>query len=402
MTHMPSFPAAGRTIVRAQGNRVWDDTGREFLCATSGLWNVNCGFGHPRIIDAIAEQLQRLSYGTLFRYANLPSLELAERLLDLAPAAMARVFYTCSGGGAIDTAMKLVRRWQRLAGRPERRLVIGLRGSYHGTMYGSSALTGDDLEQEEYSIDRRWVRHAAPNSGEELAEVLDREGQHVAAVFVEPVLGSGCIPLTPDYVASLGKLRQRHDFLLVVDEVATGFGRTGNMFACETWPISPDLLVLSKGITSGYLPLAAVLVSARVARDFDRAGVVFAHGETQSGNPAACAAAMATLEVIRDEDLVANARAVGELLGQRLDALTVHPRVAGHRGLGLMRSLLLQRSPGTPMGEAEMMLAVEAVRDEGAIVHPNPSGLGLLPPLTFTTDDVDELVGCLSRTLERL
>ena len=402
MTHLPSFPDGGLTIVRAEGVWVWDDTGRRYLSGNSGLWNVSCGYADPRIVDAVCRQLTRLSYGTLFRSANDVAVHLAERLLELGPPGMARVFYACSGSSAIDHTIKLVTRWQRLCGRPQRDLVVGLEGSYHGTTYGALGLTGEDLGQSEYAVELGRFRHVPPNDVAALQDLVRREGDRLAAIIVEPVLGTGCIPLDAEFVGALAETCDARDCLLVADEVATGFGRTGRMFASEAWGRPPDLLLLSKAINSGYLPMAAVLVGERVARAFDEADIVFASGETGAGHPAACAAALATLDVMRDDDLVARASAAGERLRAGLEELEAHPLVAGQRGMGLMRSLLLRRADGDPIDGGEMLHAVAAVREEGAIVHPEPRGLGLLPPLVISEDELDELLDCVARGLEHL
>jgi adenosylmethionine-8-amino-7-oxononanoate aminotransferase len=416
MTSMPLFAASGRTIVRGEGCHVFDEDGRRYLSATSGLWNVNCGWGETRIIDAIDDQLRRLSYGTLFRYGTDVAVELANRLLDIAPAPFDKVFYTCSGSSAVETALKASRRYQRLVGHPEREIVVGLRGSYHGTMYGSMALTGDDLEQDEYGVDRRNVRHvhpgvdgacptcggdcAAGGHGSELEALFAREGDRIAAVVFEPVLGSGGYAVSPDFAAGAAGLCAEHGALLIVDEVATGFGRTGRWFATEALGVQPDVLILSKAINNGYLPLAATLFTERVVHAFAEAGAVFAHGETQSGNPAACAAALATIDVMEDDDLVARGAAMGERLRAGVQAMADEGLgVLGVRGHGLMLGVELRGADGAPLRPVQVMATVEALLGEGVIVHPGPGGIGLLPPLTISPAQVDEIVDALRRVL---
>lgn len=405
MTAMALFASSGRTIVRGDGCHVYDEDGRRYLSATSGLWNVNCGWGHERIIEAITEQLRTLSYGTLFRYGNDVAVELANRLLDIAPAPFQTVFYSCSGGTAVETALKASRRYQRLIGHPERELVVGLRGSYHGTMYGSMALTGDDLEQDEYGVDRRAVRHVAPgvegeSDGAELAELFAAEGDRIAAVVLEPVLGSGGYPLSGAFAAQAAALCSEHGALLVVDEVATGFGRTGRWFATEELGVRPDLLILSKAINSGYLPLAATLIAEPVVTAFASAGATFAHGETQAGSPAACAAALATIEVMEDEDLVARGAAMGDRLRAGVQGLADEGLgVLAVRGRGLMLGVELCGRDGAPMRPLEVMATVDALLGEAVIVHPGPGGIGLLPPLVIAPEEIDVIVGALRRVL---
>lgn len=416
MTSMPLFAQSGRTIVSAEGCHVYDEQGRRYLSATSGLWNVNCGWGQERIAVAIEEQLRRLSYGTLFRYSHDVAIELANRLLDIAPAPFDKVFYSCSGSTAVETALKVVRRYQRLAGQPQRRLVVGLKGSYHGTAYGASALTGDDLEQAEYCVERGDIRHVTPGvqgpcpaCGQapcaggcalELDSLFEREGDRIAAVVMEPVLGSGAYPVSPEFAQHAAELCAQHGALLVIDEVATGFGRTGTWFATETLGVEPDVLVLSKGINNGALPLAATLFAEPVVEAFAAASAVFAHGETQAGNPAACAAALATIDVMEDEDLVARGARAGERLAGGLAALARRaPALAHVRGRGLMLGLELHRPGGVPYRPVEVLGTIEALLDEGVIVHPGPGGIQLLPPLTISDEECDMLVDALARVL---
>ena len=419
MTHTTSFVQHGRSIVSGKGIRVWDEDGREYISGASGLWNVNCGYGHPRIIRAITEQLERLSYGTLFRYGNQPALELAHRLLDITPGRLSTVFYTCSGSAAVETSLKAVRRYWRLVGQPQRQIVVSLQGSYHGTMYGSMSVSGEDIGQEEYGVDRRQVRLIpAPDAtscascgggpctldcSQPLLDLLETEGSHIAAIIIEPILGTGCHVLPSNYVRLLDTLRSEYGFHLIVDEVATGFGRTGRMFASEWYGLEPDVMVLSKGINSGYLPLAATLFSDAIHDAFDRSGAVFCHGETQSGNPAACAAALATLDVMAEEGLVQNAEEMGARLLAGLAELSVHPCVGPARGRGLMAALdLVAAGTGRRPSGAHVMQTIEMLLDEGLIVHPQPGGIGLLPPLTLEPADVDEMLSILDTVLSRL
>jgi adenosylmethionine-8-amino-7-oxononanoate aminotransferase len=416
MTAMAQFAHNGRTIVRGDGCHVCDEDGHRYLSATSGLWNVNCGWGHPRIIAAIHEQLQTLSYATLFRYGNDVAVELANRLLDIAPGAFDKVFYSCSGSTAVETALKAARRYQRLVGCPEREIVVGLRGSYHGTTHGSMAVTGEELDQDEYGVDRRYVRHVAAGvdgacpqcgqdchadgCGDELGQLFEHEGDRIAAVVLEPVLGSGAYPVSRPFAARVAQQCAVHGALLIIDEVATGFGRTGRWFATEELGVRPDILILSKAINSGYLPLAATLFAAPVVNAFAASGTTFAHGETQGGNPAACAAALATIAVMEDEGLVAH----GAVMGDRLRSGVARLRAEGLgvtevRGRGLMLGVELRGVAGASMRRGEVIGTVEALLREGIIVHPAPGGIGLLPPLVITAPDVDAIIDALRSVL---
>jgi adenosylmethionine-8-amino-7-oxononanoate aminotransferase len=208
--------------------------------------------------------------------------------------------------------------------------------------------------------------------------------------------------LTPAFVDRLHDARDATGCLLIVDEVATGFGRTGTLFACEQLGLRPDIVTMSKGITSGYLPMGATVCSATVCDAFDRARVAFEHGETQSGNPLACAAALATLEVLREPGFLERTRAVADHLGRRLDDLTGEPCVIAHRGLGLMRAVDLATTDGRPFNGSEVAAVIAATRAEGALVYGSPSGVALLPPLVITEAEVDALVDRLAAGIDRV
>src|SRR4051794_28494284 len=263
-------------LVGASGHRVRFADGREALCGTSGLWNVNLGYGNEAVAEASARALRDASYLSVFRYSNAYAEAAADTLVDLAGRdRFGRVLFSTSGGAANDAVLKLVRQLHALTGEPGRRVVVGLRGAYHGLTYGGFSLTGENLGQQLYGVDPRFVRHVGPNDVAELTDLLAAAGERIAAVVVEPVLGSGTVPLDPDYLAALVALRAEYGFLLVADEVATGFGRTGPMFASSLWPAAPDILITSKGLTNGAAAAAAVLVSHRIARAFETSGQVF-------------------------------------------------------------------------------------------------------------------------------
>ncbi|TYB57279.1 aspartate aminotransferase family protein [Nonomuraea sp. PA05] len=381
--------------VSAKGVRIRFAGGRELLCGTSGLWNTNLGYGNPAITAAVSEALSRASYLNVFRYENDYARRAAAALVELCGADhYARVVFSTSGGAANDLAMKLARHYHALRGDDRRKLVIGLRGGYHGMTFGAFALSGEDFGQRLYGVDQRLVRHVGPNDVGELTRLLERQGGQVAAVVVEPVLGSGAVPLTGEYVAELLRLRREHGFLLVADEVATGFGRTGDFFASQRWPEPPDLLLASKGLTNGVSAAAVVVASRRVAAAFTEAGAVLAHAETQAGTPVTCAAILATIGEMRRLDAVALGRRVSVLLDEELAALR-HPMVAGTSGMGCFRAIKLRTPDGAELPQAEVPAVVAAVRRAGAVVHPGVNGVQLVPALTYTGAEVSELFGCL-------
>jgi adenosylmethionine-8-amino-7-oxononanoate aminotransferase len=289
-----------------------------------------------------------------------------------------------------------------LMDHPERDIVVAFDGSYHGTSYGSMLVTGEDLDQDEYGADRDWVRHVAHDDPGALVELADELGGRLAAIVVEPVLGTGASVLDQAMVDALQRTCAATGALLIVDEVTTGFGRTGTLFACEQLGLRPDLMVLSKAITGGYLPLAATICRGAICDRFDAARARFSHGETQSGNPIACAAALAALDVATAPGFLAGVRDLSARLTARLDELIDHPLVAGHRGLGMMRAVQLVDSDGNPFTDRLVAAALEAIRQQGALVYASPGGLALLPPLVISNPDLDELIDCVARGLDRV
>lgn len=398
------FGDPGARAVSAFGTRITFADGKEAICGTSGLWNVNLGYGNKVIADAVHTALLDHSYLTLFRYGHVPADQATRALLDAAGSSLyGRVIFSTSGSAANDVVLKLVRQHAVLGGERDRRLAVGLWPSYHGATFGSSALTGEELLQSMYGADRRLIRHLPHNDGEAMSAFMNRHGDQVAAVVVEPLAGSGALPLSMEYLESLADLRARHGFLLVVDEVATGFHRTGPLFAHQQWPLKPDVMVTSKGLTNGTCAAAAVLVSHAVCRRFDEADAPFLHGETQAGTPPTCAAIVATLDEARRLRAADRAQALSEALATRLaDLADRHPLVVGHTGAGCFRAARLAWPDGTPFFPHDVMRAVDVIRSAGAIVHPGPGCVQLIPALTYEDEDVDTLFDRVRLGLDRM
>lgn len=392
-----------RCFASAEGVHLTLENGRRLLCGTSGLWNVNLGYGNEAITDAVAGALREASYLGVFRYENTAIRAAADALVEVAgPDHYARVLFSTSGGAANDMVMKVCRQFHALRGDGRRRLVVGLRHSFHGLTFGSFALTGDDLDQRTYGVDRSLVRHVEANDVDGLARLMDRFGDQVAAVVVEPMLGTGAVALEPAYLDALANLRERHGYLLVADEVATGFGRLGSMFASHTWTQQPDVLVTSKGLTNGTTAAAAVLVTGAVAAPFVEADAVLAHAETQAGTATTAAAVLATIGEMRRLDAVARARQVGGWLDVALDRLVAeHCQVSATSGAGCFRALRLRAPDGGDLPQTQVGPVVDAIRAAGAVVHPGPNGVQLVPALVYTEAQVRELVGCVQEGLAR-
>jgi adenosylmethionine-8-amino-7-oxononanoate aminotransferase len=392
---------ASAGVVSASGHKIRFGNGDEVLCATSGLWNVNLGYGNENIADAVHTALLDCSYSTLFRQWNAAAEEAAVALLNAAGQdRFSRVIYSTSGSAANDLVMKLARQTQDLRGFPQKQLVVALRGSYHGLTYGSFSLTGEDLGQRLYGVDQKLIRHISHDSPEELSSLMSLQGNRTAAVVVEPVLGTGAYPVPDDFLQALFALREKYGFLIVADEVATGFGRTGPMFASEAWPQGPDVLITSKGLTNGACAAAAVLTSQDIAGLFVTSGSVFTHGETQAGTPATAAAILATLSEFERLGALTNGAGVSRQLDTAIQELMAsNPAVTAHRGRGWFRALEVTGLDGSPVAGAQIASLLGNIQRAGARVYPGPRGIQLIPSLTYSQQEVRELFASITAGL---
>lgn len=378
--------------IGAKGVRVRFADGSSALDVMSGLWNANLGYGNENITAAITDALRSESFLPLFRGGHRLAEQAARALLDVSgPEHFGRVLFSTSGAAANDVMMKVVRHFQHLRGEGGRDLVVGVRGSWHGLTYGSFALTGQELGQPTYKVDRSLVRHVSHVDETALAALLTEEGDRVAAVVLEPVLGTGAHPMSKRLLGSLERLREQYGFLLVADEVATGFGRTGSYFASHAWPVRPDLMITSKGLTNGTCAASAVVASHAVCEVFERSDAVLFHGETQAGSPPSCAAILATISEMDRLDVCVRALGLTARLDALLDDLTSHPLVVSHRGLGCFRGLQLT-------GSADRLMA--ATRRHGLIVQPGTDFVMLVPALIYTAEDFAELESSLRVALD--
>lgn len=381
--------------VSAQGVRVKFADGRELLCGTSGLWNTNLGYGNLAIARAAACALSDASYLSVWGYENSYAREAATKLVELAGSNhYARVLFSTSGGAANDMAMKVVRHFHVIQGHNERKLILGMRGGFHGLTFGAFALTDAKLGQRMYGVDRRLVGHIQPNNPAELTAVLAEMGNRIAAIVVEPVIGTGAVPLNEEYVAELLQQRSKYGFLLVADEVTTGFGRIGtSVFATQGWPELPDVLITAKGLTNGTQAASAVIVSQVVAEAFTTSGSILGHAETQAGTPVACAAILATIAEMDRLNAVTRSSELSARLDVELTRMVgTKPLVSATTGKGCLRSLRLSDGEGKPLDQAEIPSVVSAIRDAGALVHPGPSCIQLIPALTYSDVNLDELL----------
>ncbi len=332
--HMPTVAGDRLVIVRGEGARIQAQDGRWLLDATAGLWHANIGHGRARLAEAAAEQMRRLeTYHTFGRFANDQALKLADRIASISPIADAKVFFGSGGSDAIDTAAKLARRYWQLAGQTNKRIIISRDGGYHGLHGFGTSLAGIPFNREGYGSESLIPETARvpTNDADALeAAILHLGPDRVAAMFAEPVVGTGgVIYPAPDYLQRVEAICREHDVLLVIDEVITGFGRTGQMFATETYGLMPDMLIMAKGITSGYAPLGGVQIAPRVWEPFfiSADAPIFRHGMTYSGHATACAVAQANLDVLEQEHLIERVAELIPELNRAVAPLADHPLV---------------------------------------------------------------------------
>jgi adenosylmethionine-8-amino-7-oxononanoate aminotransferase len=386
-------------IERAEGTTLYDTEGRAYIDGVSSLWCNVHGHRHPAIDAAVRAQLDRVAHSTLLGLSHPPAVELARRLLAIAPPGLSRVFYSDNGSTAVEVALKMAFQWWALreaaADGPTRDGFICLRNAYHGDTVGSVSVGGIELFRSLYRPLLFDTWQAEPGDADHLAALLAEHSQRVAAVVVEPLVqgAAGMLVQPPGYLRRVRDLCDEHGVLLICDEVATGFGRTGRMFACDHESVVPDFLCVAKGLTGGYLPLAATLTTERVYEGFlgrFEEFRAFFHGHTYTGNPLACAAALATLEVFEHEDTLLRLQPKIALLAELLDEhVAPLATVAEVRRCGFMVGIELADFPIAARVGHQVTLAA---RRRGAIVRPLGDVVVLMPPLAITEVDLRRLV----------
>ncbi len=397
---MPSVKRGEIVIVRGEGAYLWDEDGNRYLDTPSGLWYCNVGHGRKEIADAVARQMGQIeTYHTFQQFANRPALDLAARVAALAPIPNAKVFLTSGGSDAIDTAGKLARRYWSGMEKPEKRTVVTRDRGYHGLHVFGTSIIGLEINREGLGdLVPHSIRVPTNDAAAFAAVVAEHGADTIAAFFAEPIVGTGgVIHPAPGYFEEVQRICHEHDILFVADEVITGFGRTGELFATQRFGLEPDMMIMAKGITSGYLPLGGVIVSERVWAPFweDESDLVFRHGLTYAGHASVCAAAMANLDILEREELVARVRSLESVLERELRSLESHELVQEVRaGIGLMAGVHLHDA-GVAQGVANGMLA------RGVIGRSLPDGvIHIAPPFVVTEDDLSMLAGVLGEALD--
>ncbi len=413
-------------IARGEGNHLYDTRGNRYLDGVSSLWCNVHGHNHPQLNEAVRSQLKEIAHSTLLGLSNIPSISLARRLVAIAPEGLTRVFYSDSGSTAVEVALKLAFQYWQLRGETGKTRFASLLEAYHGDTLGSMSVGYSELFHHFFRpLLAESVRLAPPHlfrfrdglsagSALEAAlvdaqEKLGRHRNELAGVIVEPLMqgAAGMWAQPVEYVRELRRITRELGLLLICDEVATGFGRTGRMFACDHAAIAPDLLCLGKGLTAGYLPVAATLASEEIFSAFlgpYHEFKTFFHGHTFTGNPLGCAAALASLEIFEQESVLASLQPKIKRLEERLVAdVAPLPRVADVRSRGIMVGIELMREPdrGIPYDPSEKVgvrVILEA-RKRGVILRPLGNVIVLMPPLSITLDELDQLISVVSSAI---
>jgi putrescine aminotransferase len=415
-----------RLITRGEGVYIIDGEGRRLLDGMAGLWCVAVGYGRTELATAAARQMNELPYyNSFFQCTTAPAIELAAKLSELTPPQFRHVFFTAGGSEAIDTAIRLVRRYWQIENQPERNLIIGRQNGYHGSTIAGASLGGMGFMHQqgllpmpgiEHIGQPYWFERGAGRTPAEFGLAAAREleerilavgPERVAAFFAEPVQGAGGVIIPPDtYWPEIQRICDRYDVLLVSDEVICGFGRTGRWFGCEYYGVRPDLMTMAKALSSGYLPIGGVMVGDRIATALIERGGEFAHGFTYSGHPVCAAVALANLAILERERIVDHVRDVaGPYLRKRWAELADHPLVGEARSLGLFGALELVRSksPVTwfePRGKVGERCRDLSIRN-GLVMRATRDTMIIAPPLVITPAEIDELVDKARCTLDQ-
>ncbi len=428
-TDLAAYRDNGGTIMkRGDGIYVFDEAGNRYLEAMAGLWCASLGFSEKRLADAAYRQLLELPYyHTFFAKSHVPSVELADRLLSIAPKGMSKVLFQCSGSEANDAAIKLVWYYNNALGRPQKKKIIGRVRGYHGNTVATVSVSGQPHMQNGFDAPLAQFRHTdnphyyrfheAGESEEQfstrmaanLEKLILAEGpETVAAFFAEPVQGGGGAITPPNgYFAKIQPILKKYDILFIADEVICGFGRTGNMWGSETYDLQPDMISCAKALSAAYQPISALMISEKIYQSMlDQSGKLgtFGHGFTYGGHPVACAVAIETLKIYEERDIVGHVRKVGPAMQDGLKALESHPLVGNARGVGLIAGIEIMADKAKRVPFDAAMKAGIVVQDEcqkaGLVVRAIGDRIAFTPPLIITNAQIDEMLAMLKKGLD--
>lgn len=420
------FESDPLVIARGEGVRLYDVDGNSYLDGNSSLWLNIHGHNHPELNAAITEQLALIAHSTLLGMGNMPAIELASRLAGLAPNGLTKVFYSDSGATAVEIGLKLAFAYWRRVGRPEKSGFLSFRNAYHGDTVGAMSVGGIDLFHDEFGpllfdVERAPYPNAYRFEGSEqecgaaclavVGEILERRASELACVVVEPLVqgAGGMVAMPPGFLSGLARLCREHDVLLLADEVATGFGRTGKMFACEHEEVEPDLMAVGKGLTGGYLPVAATLTTDRLYDAFwgEHSELrTFFHGHSFTGNQLGCAAALASLDLFESDGLIARVQQSARLVANQLEPLAGLEHVGDVRQRGLMVGVELVEDRDSkkpyPWQQAMGAHVCRRARDLGMVTRPLGDVVVFMPPLVTGTEDLRAMTAILHRAIREV
>ncbi len=411
-----------------KGIYVYDDTGKEFIEGMAGLWCTSLGYGEERLIEAATEQLKKLAYSHLFAgKSHDPVIDLAERLVDMAPAPMSKVFFNNSGSEGNDTVIKLVWYYNNAVGRPEKKKIISRIKGYHGVTVASASLTGLPNNHRDFDLPIANILHTScphyyrfgeeGESEEDFATrcaaelesmILDEGPETVAAFIAEPVMGAGGVIVPPKtYFEKIQAVLKKYDVLFIADEVICAFGRTGNMWGSETYGLQPDMITCAKALSSAYLPISAVMINEKVAdaivKNSGKIGTL-GHGYTYMGHPVAAAVALETLKIYEERDILAHIAEIAPQMQARLQSYADHPMVGEVRGVGLVGALEFVKDKATkesydPAGKVGAYL-VDRAKDHGLILRSIVDSVAFSPPLIISGKELDSVFDRFDKALE--
>jgi len=416
------FKQAPRLLERAEGMYFWTPDGRQILDSIAGLWCVNAGHARPKIVRAIQEQAAQMDFAPPFNMGHPKAFELAERLVELTPDGINKVFYTNSGSEAVETALKMAIAYHRVRGEGQRTRLIGRERGYHGVNFGGisvggmvanrkmfgSLLAGVDHIRHTHDPGRNAFSKGQPVHGEEFADDLERlvalhDASTIAAVIVEPVAGSTGVLLPPQgYLERLRKICDKHGILLIFDEVITGFGRLGSPFAASHFGVTPDLMTVAKGLTNGSVPMGAVFAKQFIHDAFMQGPehlIEFFHGYTYSAHPLACAAALGALDTYAEEGLLTRAAKMASTFESAVHSLSGLPNVIDVRNMGLVGGIELAPIAGEP-GKRAFSVFLDCW-EKGLLVRTTGDTVALSPPLIIENQHIDQIVGTLAGAIKR-
>lgn len=430
-TDFATFQDEGSHVISSSaGCYVTDIEGNEYLDGIAGLWCTNIGHGRVDMAEAIARQVAKMQYYNPFGHTtNEPAAVLAEKMAQLTPGSLNHVYFTCGGSTANDSAIRVIHYYNNLRGKPNKKHVISRNNGYHGSTYVAANLTGIQATKHSFdAVGNDWISHVSaadmyrrPIGAESLSEaeysqflcnelenhIVQLGADNVAAFIVEPIMGAGGVLVAPTgYHAAVASMLKKYDILMVVDEVVTAFGRLGEWFTCESvFGFVPDVLVVAKGINSGYIPLGAAIFSSEIYDVISQPqveGGVFSMGFTYTGHAVACAAALKNIEILETEDILYNVKKLGPVLQQEAEKLRRYDIVGDVRGLGFMLGIELVKDKQTREPLLGAHKIYELCLGLGVIVRPIGSVVVISPPLTFSSEDINKLLAALDQSIALL